>query len=208
MQIPNPVWSNEKGLRILGVRGPEARPFFEDLARLRIGLFREFPYLYEGTTEYEKEYLETYFSCPQALVLLVLSGDALVGFSSSIPLVHECAEIRRPFEDCELDLADYLYLGEAMLEAPHRRQGILRVFFEHQEQAALTGGMRFTTLMTVDRPDDHPLRPAGHVSMDVLLKHFGYAGIPGCAVRMAWPRIDTGRIELNALSLWSKNLRS
>jgi len=208
MSLSEPVWTNGSELRVFSVKGKDARPYFEDLARLRIKLFREFPYLYEGSVEYEKEYLETYFRCPQAHILLVFSGHAVVGFSSSIPLAHECSEIRRPFEVCGIDLGRYLYLGEAMLEKAHRGQGILRVFFQCQERAALDGGMPFTTLMTVDRPDNHPLRPADHVSMDIMLEHFGYARIPDCAVTMEWPQVDTGSIELNALSLWARDLRA
>ena len=40
--------------------GAEIRDYFEDLTQLRMTVFKEFPYLYEGSLEYELEYLETY----------------------------------------------------------------------------------------------------------------------------------------------------
>lgn len=200
-------WSNDAGLRVFHLQGCDARPHFADMARLRIELFREFPYLYQGDVDYEKAYLETYFSCPETNVLLVYAADAMIGFSTSIPLSSELPEIRAPYERCGLDTAEFLYLGEALLETPFRGQGILRVFHEFHENAARRAGKRFTTLMTVDRPDDHPLRPAGHTPMDVLLAHFGYEKLPGCAVCMEWHQADTCQTELNTLSVWLKELR-
>jgi len=200
-------WSNDNGLHIFHVQGKDAKPFFADMARMRLELFRGFPYLYDGNVEYEEAYLERYFSCPQAHVLLVFSKDSVVGFSTSIPLAEEIPEHRTPYEKCGLHPQDYLYLGEAMLNAAHRGQGVLRAFHELHEQAAREGGMRFTTLMTVDRPESHPLRPAEYTPMDVLLTHFGYEKIPGCAITIEWPQIDTGQDELNVLSVWQKDLR-
>jgi GNAT superfamily N-acetyltransferase len=200
-------WGNVNGLQIFHVQGQDAKPFFADMARMRLELFRGFPYLYDGNTQYEQEYLERYFSCPQAHVLLVCVKDTVVGFSTSIPLAHEIPEHRTPYEKCGLDPQDFMYLGEAMLDAPHRGQGVLRLFHELHEQTARENGMRFTTLMTVNRPENHPLRPAEYTPMDVLLDHFGYTKIPHCEINIEWPQVDTGRIESNTLSVWQKDLR-
>ena len=40
--------------------GTEAQPYLPDLARLRIEVFREFPYLYDGNLDYEPD------RCPQS----------------------------------------------------------------------------------------------------------------------------------------------
>ena len=43
--------------RLIGARLEELLP---ELARLRIIVFRAFPYLYDGTLDYEQRYLRTY----------------------------------------------------------------------------------------------------------------------------------------------------
>ncbi|NDE35472.1 MAG: GNAT family N-acetyltransferase, partial [Gammaproteobacteria bacterium] len=63
---------------------PELRPFLKDLADLRMEVFRDFPYLYDGTAEYEEKYLETYTRCPDSLVVLVLDGDRVVGATTGL----------------------------------------------------------------------------------------------------------------------------
>lgn len=39
-------------IRITTHTGNAARPFLDEIARLRIAIFREFPYLYEGSLDY------------------------------------------------------------------------------------------------------------------------------------------------------------
>ena len=52
----------------------EAETAFDDLARLRIEVFRDFPYLYEGDLDYERQYLSTFMmslSCSTAFFSVV-----------------------------------------------------------------------------------------------------------------------------------------
>ena len=41
-------------------RGPEITPWLDDVARLRLAVFRDWPYLYEGDADYERDYLGAY----------------------------------------------------------------------------------------------------------------------------------------------------
>ena len=41
-------------LEIKSFSGADARPFLDDVARLRIAVFRDFPYLYDGDPDYER----------------------------------------------------------------------------------------------------------------------------------------------------------
>ena len=44
-------------LDVKSLVGEEMKAVLPDLARLRIIVFRDWPYLYDGTLEYEQEYL-------------------------------------------------------------------------------------------------------------------------------------------------------
>ena len=57
------------------VRGQAVTPHIADLARLRTTVFRAFPYLYEGSEDYEASYLATYAQSPESLFVLALDGD-------------------------------------------------------------------------------------------------------------------------------------
>jgi hypothetical protein len=68
------------------LRGAEIEPHIDDLARLRIQVFREFPYLYDGNLDYEAEYLATYVRSADSLCVLVRDEGRVVGASTSLPL--------------------------------------------------------------------------------------------------------------------------
>ena len=46
-------------VQVLVRRGPDIAEWFDAVAGLRASVFRSFPYLYEGDTEYAKHYLAT-----------------------------------------------------------------------------------------------------------------------------------------------------
>src|SRR3546814_19713686 len=50
--------------------GAEAAAHIGELARLRMTVFRAFPYLYDGDPAYEARYLATYLRCPRAVVVV------------------------------------------------------------------------------------------------------------------------------------------
>lgn len=119
---------NQPTLEIRVFSGLEAQQYFDDIANMRITLFKEFPYLYQGSIAYEEEYLETYFKSPNATILLVFDNNKVVGFSNSIPLAEESDAMKAPFIAKGLDLNNYLYIGEVMLYSEYRGQGILRSY--------------------------------------------------------------------------------
>ena len=74
--------------------GNDAHPYIKDLARLRIEVFREFPYLYAGSPAYESDYLRTYLGVPDSVVVIALDGGHVVGVSTGLPLVAETDNVR------------------------------------------------------------------------------------------------------------------
>lgn len=102
-------------IRIEVFSGPEAKKYIEEIAQMRIILFKEFPYLYQGTIADEEKYLETYFNSPDATIILIFNNEKVVGLSSSIPLTRESAEIQQPFLQQNFALHQYLYWGSTII---------------------------------------------------------------------------------------------
>lgn len=74
-------------------------PLIPELAELRIAVFREYPYLYAGTLDYEARYLQTYADSPDSLCVLVRDAGRVVGAATALPLADETLEFQRPFLD-------------------------------------------------------------------------------------------------------------
>ena len=59
--------------------GRSLEPWLEALGELRIRVFREYPYLYDGTLEYEREYLRRYLDARDSLVVIVTGENGNPG---------------------------------------------------------------------------------------------------------------------------------
>src|SRR5512139_4005554 len=103
------------------------------LARLRMTVFRDYPYLYDGSEAYEAEYLRTYTASGAAMAVLALEDGAIVGASTGIPMAHETAAFREPFTRLGLDPAQIFYCGESVLLPAYRGRGLYRAFFAGRE---------------------------------------------------------------------------
>ena len=97
------------------LQGPRIAPHIDDLARLRIEVFREFPYLYDGTFDYEAEYLGTYVRSEDSLCVLVRDQGRVVGASTALPLSGETGEFQQPFVEGGRDPARICYLAESVV---------------------------------------------------------------------------------------------
>lgn len=197
---------NNQALRIETLSGPALAAHLDALARLRIEVFRDFPYLYDGDFEYEARYLRTYAESPGSMMVLVFDGDAVVGASTCIPLQHETEEIRRPFEQQGQDVRRVFYLGESVLRRAYRGRGIGVRFFEEREAAAREFGYPVCCFCAVARPEDHPLKPEDYVPLDNFWRNRGYEKRPELVSQFGWTDIGEQDETAKPMIYWMKRL--
>lgn len=181
------------GLRVRVLTGadPDLPAFVPDLARLRIAVFRDFPYLYDGTLAYEERYISTYLECAESLFVLALDGATVVGVATALPLASETDAFKQPFVDAGIDPERVFYCGESVLLPAWRGRGLYRQFLgERERYARALGRFDRITMCGVVRPPDHPLRPADYVPLDAVWAHFGYLPRPDLVASFEWKDID------------------
>lgn len=184
--------------------GPEVAGHLEDAARLRIAVFREFPYLYDGDQAAEQEYLTGYAACPASVFVLAESEGRVVGVSTGLPLEAADAAFRVPFEASGMNPAEWFYFGESVLAPEWRGRGIGHRFFDEREAHARRLGFSKTCFCAVERPGDHPLRLPGYRANDVFWQGRGYFKQPHLRARFAWRQIDSVDAEVeNELVFWT-----
>ena len=184
----------------------EAEARFDDLAALRIEVFRAFPYLYDGDAAYERAYLATYMRAPGAVVIGALDGDRLVGAATATPLGEHRAEFAAPFAARGLDVDDFFYFGESVLKSVYRGQGIGVRFFEERERAALEAAFGKCVFSAVIRPAGHPERPAGYTPLNRFWKKRGYDRIEGLVTGFSWRDIGDDAETEKPMEYWMKAL--
>lgn len=178
----------------------------DDLARLRIAVFRDWPYLYDGDMDYERRYLRPFLDSDGALMAGAFDGDRLVGATTAAPLEDHAADFAAAFDGSGHDLSDIYYLAESVLLPAYRGHGIGHRFFDLREAKGRALGRRHAAFCAVVRPEDHPLRPAGHRPLDAFWQGRGYAKLPGVVARFAWKDLTETAESPKPLQFWMRPL--
>ncbi|PMR73446.1 GNAT family N-acetyltransferase [Billgrantia endophytica] len=187
-------------------QGDAITPRLDDLARLRIRVFRDFPYLYDGNLTYEADYLRRYAECPRSLFVLAFDGDALVGAATGMPLAEDIAAFRGPFEQAGIDPGTVFYYGESVLLPGHRGRGIGKAFMREREQHAAAQGFDTAAFCAVERPEGHPLESEGYVPLHGFWHSRGYAHHPELATTFRWKDLGEEHETDKPMVFWLKSL--
>lgn len=187
------------------LRGAEIEVQLEALAALRIAVFRDWPYLYEGTLDYELHYLQMYLDCADSQAVLVWDGDRCVGASTVLPLTAAPLDLQQPFITAGMDLERIDYFGESVLLQAYRGRGLGVKFFELREAHARSLGLATCAFCAVDRRDDDPRKPAGYVPNDAFWMHRGYRKTPQLQATMHWPDIGETASSAKSMTFWTRD---
>lgn len=188
------------------VKGTQILPYISDLAKLRINIFKDYPYLYVGNDEYEANYLKTYIQCPECVMVLAFDEKKVIGASTAIPLEFESHEFQQPFLEHGKDIKDIFYLGESLLLPDYRGKGIYSRFFELREKAAREYGCHITVFASVQRAPDDPRRPSDYQPLDPIWNHFGYEKHPELIAFYPWQEMGENTSSPKQLVFWLKKL--
>lgn len=198
------------GIHIKTVSGSDVLPWLDAVAALRIAVFRDFPYLYDGELDYERSYLASYAQSTHSLFVLALDDDEqLAGVSTGIPLGDAEPAFQAPFHEQDIPVDNVFYFGESVLLADYRGHGIGHRFFDEREKFACALGKTITAFCAVERPDNHPLRPVGYTPLDKFWQARGYTRKPAMRALYSWLDIDekteTGKPMVFWLKRWSES---
>lgn len=178
----------------------------DDVARLRAEVFAEYPYLYDGTAEYEALYLGGFAGAEGAIIVAVYDGDRVVGAATGAPLTQHNAEFADAFAGTGIDITKIFYCAESVLLPAYRGQGLGHAFFDQREAHARRLGLTQSAFCSVIRPDNHPQRPLGYNHLDQFWLKRGYRILPGVIASTAWKEIGgTGEVE-HPMQFWLKDL--
>lgn len=178
-----------------------------ELAQLRMEVFREYPYLYDGNLQYEEKYLRAYLESSYFALIVAKDDDKIVGASTCLPLIDEVDEVRAPFMALSYDIDKIFYLGESVLLRPYRDKGIGVRFFEAREaHARRLGGFEWATFCAVERPADDPRRPADYVPLHNFWRKRGYFKRDELDTFFSWKEVGESEESLKPMTFWMKHL--
>jgi len=189
------------------ITGVEIRDYLSELAALRIEVFREWPYLYEGSVDYEARYLETYAKNPSSFIVLALINQQVIGAASATTLIHAEEAFKQPMQAAGIKIEDWVYFGESVLLSQFRGRGIGHVFFDAREEWARSIGAKGCCFCAVLREDNHPLRPAQARDLKPFWHSRGYHQLAMAQAKFSWKDIDQSDESAKMMQIWVKELQ-
>jgi len=186
--------------------GEAIRGAIPDIAALRIAVFREFPYLYNGNLDYERDYLAGFEASPRSIVVIARAAGRIVGASTGMPLAEAESEWMVPFRERNLPVEHRFYCAESVLLEDWRGMGLGHAFFDARERHARTIGMARSCFCSVIRADDHPDRPSDYRPNDAFWTKRGYAPLDGVVARYRWRDTGEARESEKRLRFWERGL--
>ncbi|MEM8578548.1 MAG: GNAT family N-acetyltransferase [Pseudomonadota bacterium] len=189
--------------RLTGTALDEA---LEDVARLRIAVFAEWPYLYDGDLAYEERYLQHFRASDRALIVGAYEGDWLIGAATGAPLAEHAEDFAAAFAHTDLDLGRIFYCAESVLLPRYRGRGLGHKFFDFREAYAQEHGFTQVAFCSVVRPDEHPARPANYRPLDAFWRGRGYTPLEGVVAEFGWKDKGDAAETSKPLQFWIKSL--
>ena len=171
-------------LRVESFLGAEVARYLPAIAVLRIEVFHEWPYLYDGSIEYEEKYLAGY-TVDGARVAVAFDGDELVGAATALPLLAHSDAVAPPLVAAGFDPEQVYYFGESVLRHDRRGRGLGHRFFDAREAEGRRLGYRWAAFCAVERSAADPRRPKDYVAHDRFWGKRGFVRRPDIVAQFA-----------------------
>jgi GNAT superfamily N-acetyltransferase len=182
-----------------------------DLARLRVAVFREFPYLYDGDLDDERTHLRKYADLEESTVVVARDASEgaagrVVGASTALPLARGEPALQAPFRATGIPVGQVYYFGESVLEPSYRGRGLGHAFFDGRESRARALGYSLAAFCAVERPADHPLRPPGYRPLDGFWAKRRYVRRPDLRAHFTWRDVNESTASPKPMVFWLRQL--
>ncbi|MDX2236519.1 MAG: GNAT family N-acetyltransferase [Hyphomonadaceae bacterium] len=191
-------------MRTQALTGPALHAALPALARLRIAVFRAFPYLYDGAEEYEARYLSVLETAKDAIIVAAFDGDEIVGCATGCALSDHHDDMAAPLAAAGFEPAQMFYCAESVLLPAYRGRGVGHAFFDAREAHARARGYQESVFCAVMRPADHPARPADYRPLDAFWRARGYAPLDGVVSTFSWRDLGDGAESEKPMQVWRK----
>lgn len=194
-------------INFLAKQSSDIEPFIEPIGQIRIKVFSEWPYLYEGDMDYERSYLGRYSESANSYALMAKDGEKLIGATTALSLLDESKNFQRPFLLKRIPIEQVMYFGESVLLKEYRGRGIGKIFMDERLKfAKSTPGIKMASFCSVIRDPKHPMRPSDTRDLDTFWESYGFKLMPDMKADYPWKDHGEDKPSLKQMQFWIKTL--
>jgi GNAT superfamily N-acetyltransferase len=196
-------------IHIRSFTGSGLKPYLHSMAKLRMDVLKEFPYLKEPDLFQELTYLKKIVTCKEAIGVLIFDNTTLVGLSLGYPLVIDELEVKRPFLEKQLDLTTYFVFSDSLLLKQYRGRGIGHHFFDTRENHVHHYKLYTHICFYVPARGDEKredLSSRDTISLNDFWRKRGFTRISDMHCKLSWKEVGQTHPKEHLMSYWMKDL--
>lgn len=191
--------------------GKKIEPHIQIVAQMRIKEFANYPYLYDGNMDYEKEYLTYYTKNEHSMLILVKEKNKVIACATSTPLsvfIDFFGDSRNSFERASKNIDQFYYYGEIIILPQYRNLGLGNQIYNKRLEYAKSLAYKNVAIITVVRPSDHKLKPNNYIETYGLFEKQGFKpnGITCENSYLTFVECGVSKEKLNLMKYWEKEL--
>ncbi|MBS0647776.1 MAG: GNAT family N-acetyltransferase [Verrucomicrobia bacterium] len=183
------------------LKGAEIQPYINIIAELRLLIFREYPYLYEGNFQDERNYLKMYYQSEKSFVILALDGKKIIGTATGVSFDRTPPEFRKTFSKNKIPIEGIFYSGELILLKEYRNKGIGSRLYEELEKL-IRGKYKKIAICELTKTKKDPKRPKDYVPSDIFWSKKGFIRYRQLTMYTPWKEIG-GRKKIRHTLVFS-----
>jgi GNAT superfamily N-acetyltransferase len=194
-------------IHVRSFTGSGLKLYLHSVAKLRMEVFREYPYFEEPDPDRETQYLRKLSSSKESIGVLIFDNTTLVGASLGHPLSIEEASLHRPFKERQLNVESYFFFGDSALLRAYRGRGIGHHFFDAREaQVAHHKKFKHICFCVPDCPENDPQKPKDYIPLHDFWRKRGYVQHPDMKCTLSWKGIGEAHSTEKQMNYWIKDL--
>jgi len=198
----------DESFQIVEFTDEKISQFLPSISRLRIEIFSDYPYLYDGDEESERKYLKKFHEMKDSLMIGSFDRGNLIGGSTGYPLVYESESLTRSFLEHGRALEDFFCIGEILLKKEYRNQGLGSRMCSEIERFAKNKGFPNLCFFEIDRGKDDSKRPEGYRKLDPFWEGHGYRKHPELSGLISYKEKGESSESPKKMVFWIKKLAS
>src|ERR1700722_3489588 len=149
------------------VMGQEITPYVQEITDLALTVYRDYPYLYEGTVDEYYPAIEHYTHSSDGIACLFFNNNQLVGAAIGMPMNEMRDKYKLPLVNArpEENFDQLFYLGELLLLKEYRGQGLGKQMYLEFENTVRELAFTKICFCKIDESEQNPLAPENYKSL-------------------------------------------
>jgi hypothetical protein len=194
-------------IHVRSFTGLGLRPYIHSVAKLRLEVFKEYPYFKDPDLAEEMRHLRKISCCKESISVLIFDGTTLVGVSIGYPLESAEPSLLGVWKGRHQEISSYFYFENPALLKHYRGRGIGHHFFDAKEAHVVHyKKYKHICFCAPESLECVPDRPSDFISPSDFWRKRGYIHHPEIKGTLSWKKNGEAHPKEHRMSFWVKDV--